>query len=863
MYEVVQQRFGLKDGQGPVGGRGNRETEPKQGPPREAAGKGSRDKESYVRRKSKPSPATIAASTGTTRARRTMFGLACLCVLGLVAFAGSGAPASAADACPNEVLRLERHATTLPECRAWEMVSPPDKNGGSVTSSSVRTRAAADGSAAEFSSLQAFGDARGTGVSTEYIAERGGAGNGWQTHAITPAQGAMTLQANLLPGEPVYEGELSDDLRTGVFMAWTPLTPEPHVASATNLYRRTDLRSAGAGSYDLVTACPICVAPMADFAKLFRPGYAGASQDFGHIAFDSGNQLTADSSLFSRQAFEWDHGTVRLAGILPDGTPAPVSVAGRGAAGGEATAGTRVTTENPISRDGSRLVFMASSTGGISSGQVEGDVYLRINHRTTVQVNANERDTADAPQPAEFWDMSSDADRVFFTTAASLTEDAPVNSARKAYMWSRQLGNETQSVAVSATGGEFTLVLGGLSTESIPFDASAATVESELEALSTIGAGNVSVSGGPADSGGASPYLITFKGDLDGVDVAEMTADATLLSGGASTATMTTVNGLNNLTYLGGGGEDVRGVIGASDDGRYVYYLAVTTIYLWHDGTVTPVGSNEIGDTDLLDRFALFLRLKQSYVTPDGRHLMYASFSGGNQLSLHGGSDYNQSGCGGGSCRELYVYSADTDSLACVSCKLGASPAASASSRSVVASGATQLTNHFSRTLSDDGRYAFFSTAEALVPEDTNGVSDAYEYDLQTGDPHLLSSGESPTASYFMDTSADGKDAFFTTSQALTGWDTDKASDLYDARVGGGFPEPPVPPPSCLGDACQPAPTSLNDPTPGSSTFKGVGNPKPARKHKKARKHHHKRHAKHAHKRAAHKRANADRRASR
>ena len=53
--------------------------------------------------------------------------------------------------------------------------------------------------------------------------------------------------------------------------------------------------------------------------------------------------------------------------------------------------------------------------------------------------------------------------------------------------------------------------------------------------------------------------------------------------------------------------------------------------------------------------------------------------------------------------------------------------------------------------------------------------------------------------------------------------DVDTEGDIYDARVGGGFPV--VEPSECLSDACLSVPVAPNDPTPASSSFKGPGNP--------------------------------------
>ena len=48
-----------------------------------------------------------------------------------------------------------------------------------------------------------------------------------------------------------------------------------------------------------------------------------------------------------------------------------------------------------------------------------------------------------------------------------------------------------------------------------------------------------------------------------------------------------------------------------------------------------------------------------------------------------------------------------------------------------------------------------------------------------------------------------GRNIFFITSQGLVPQDTDGADDVYDARLGGGFPLPPAPVQPCAGDACQ------------------------------------------------------------
>jgi hypothetical protein len=77
----------------------------------------------------------------------------------------------------------------------------------------------------------------------------------------------------------------------------------------------------------------------------------------------------------------------------------------------------------------------------------------------------------------------------------------------------RPLVNEVDEVRIRATSGTFALTFKGEETPQIPFDASAAEVQSALNALPTInsGGGGVTVSGGPGDASGSQPYVITFS----------------------------------------------------------------------------------------------------------------------------------------------------------------------------------------------------------------------------------------------------------------------------------------------------------------------------------------------------------------
>jgi hypothetical protein len=91
--------------------------------------------------------------------------------------------------------------------------------------------------------------------------------------------------------------------------------------------------------------------------------------------------------------------------------------------------------------------------------------------------------------------------------------------------------NEVQTVTITGTptGGTFTLSFGGQVTGALAYNAAAATIQTALEGLSTIGTGNVLVTG---SAGG--PWTVTFIGALAGQDLALMVADGALLTGGTT-----------------------------------------------------------------------------------------------------------------------------------------------------------------------------------------------------------------------------------------------------------------------------------------------------------------------------------------
>jgi hypothetical protein len=321
---------------------------------------------------------------------------------------------------------------------------------------------------------------------------------------------------------------------------------------------------------------------------------------------------------------------------------------------------------------------------------------------------------------------------------------------------------------------------------------------------------------------------------------------------------------LTDLTPAGSQAADVQGVLGAGSDGSWVYLAAgpadAPRLYVIHDGETDLIGALSAPDSHDWEHR---LKYHTSRVAPDGEWLAFLS-----QQPLTGYDTHDA--LTGKPDMEVYLYDGAARRLYCASCNpSGARPdgvdyeriisgnGGLSGGNSILAlldqgvaaiiPGGTPVTGeqslHQSRYLSNSGRL-FFNSHDGLVPQDTNGTMDVYEYEPPNvgscneasptfapsngGCVSLISSGTSPLESAFLDASENGNDVFFLTSARLAPQDTDSERDVYDAHVCTGeapcLPEPPPAPPVCSGDACQLPATPPVDATPGSLTFSGAGN---------------------------------------
>src|SRR5262249_40875301 len=89
-------------------------------------------------------------------------------------------------------------------------------------------------------------------------------------------------------------------------------------------------------------------------------------------------------------------------------------------------------------------------------------------------------------------------------TAATVSDGVAYNELQSVTLTGA--GNEVQTLTLTSgnndLGGNFTVTFGGQTSAAIAFNATAATVQAALEAMSSIGVGNIAVVGSSGTSGG-------------------------------------------------------------------------------------------------------------------------------------------------------------------------------------------------------------------------------------------------------------------------------------------------------------------------------------------------------------------------
>ena len=644
----------------------------------------------------------------------------------------------------------------LPDGRAYELVSPTDKEGGEAGPPASALNAAgaasttpqprqstADGEAVTYGSFTAFEDPESAPATSQYLSKRTEAG--WATDNVDPLFEEGYLRDPLVG--------FTDDLLHGAVYVIEPELTEDAAENVPDLYWR---ESSGGSLAALVTKShQPALDPEVKARGLLGGGYClyfgGASADGARVFFAAkGGLLEGDPVTDGFNLYEWAGGSLRLASVLPSGGAASPTLATGFGRGGDANCVVKGSLlRNAISADGRRAVWTyAHSYKGASSA-----LFDRIEGSHTVQLDAVQGGSAPHGGEGAYWDASADGSKVFFSDPNKLTP------------------------------------------------------------------------GSTAEAGKPDLYRYDFQAP-EGEELSDLSAPNPLEAENDQAA--------------------VKGVIGASREGSYAYFVAAgvlsgeeeneagekatagqNNLYAWHEGEgvrfIAKLAGNDSSD------WTSDLTKQSARVTPDGRHLALQS-----QKSLTGYDNTDLST--GNPDPQSFIYDYATGSLSCATCDPSGARPHGPSGLLAWSAPYTQP-----RYLSDDGARLFFESPDALGPGDANERRDVYEFERPgTGECtssspafsakdhgclYLISTGKSPADSYLIDASSDGRDVFFSTRSRLFGADRDERYDVYDARVGGGFPFEEGE--ECEGH-CPGAGTAAPAPEgAGTEAFQGPESPKP------------------------------------
>jgi hypothetical protein len=715
----------------------------------------------------------------------------------LAAAVGGASPTPAlAQECANEAVRAQQGSTYLPDCRAYELVSPQEKNGSEVLphvsyQSEIPFQAAASGASVMYSTTGGLLETGSSGHASFYLGASAGLGNPWSNTSLNPESrfGVRTGGEGGTAGSTGEYRYLAPNLNCAVMetslpqganaASSTPLLPEGETAgeSISNLYV---WRTADSSR---VLATPVKPDNPSELDG-FDYRLAGTTSNCENIFFQSEYQFLGvprDTRVGSTESrtnalYEWRAAAspqLRVASVLPDGKLAGPVRSDNGMA-------------NLVSADGRRVFFEAPIDAGsdpVAGEAASTEVLVREDGTRTIDVSRSQTATPDLGASYEL--ASTDGSNVLFlannklaASASSGSEIPPACTSTN----SQQRGCELYDYNLE-TGD-----LSDISADSNPSDKSGSGVQGVL--------------GASAD--GSFVYFSATGQLVSGEGNTQLQNDA---SSGESALGIPKTEPEANIYVAHAGNVGYIATIAAKEAAGFVGFASVS------DATrgAPPVG----------------LKLFQSRVDPTGLHALFVTREPVHQSD---GETYdNVDRVTGNRDFETYEYDAGSETTLCTSCRPDGEPPTQSNIVSPKFDYEVNLdaTQH---NLASDGR-VFFTSLSPLVPQAVNETLNVYEWtpdgvggcEGAPGCTQILDSGTDPSATYFEGASDDSENVYVTTYGELSPFeDGDELRDLYDVRAGGGLLYTP-PTSGCSDEGCQ-APGQAPGEGPPRRTEQDVGN---------------------------------------
>ncbi len=357
-------------------------------------------------------------AAGRVRGRAGIGGICRICVARVVLPAGlagvlltSVSALASAEDCPNASVRHGLSAT-LPDCRAYELLTPVDKTGAEDLFGNANSVAGAnsdvgypshDGERFLIDTTASFG-AGGVSGENSYLFSR--SSDGWRMTSLAPTGlGVQSLAPEIY--DPLDFSEVGVSDRVG-----SEADPSAE--------RLMDLVGPPGGPYTTVES-----------SLHSQPAeMVGASSDLSHVILESANHELAPGDTGqdtgTRALYEDIGGQLRLVNVNTDGS----LVSPCGATLGQ-NPGFPGGYHDAVSSDGSKILFTAPEPNATGPGCWDGassnppQLYMRSNAATTVDLSAPEAGVTDPDglQPAVYVGASADGSKVFFMTQTELTAD--------------------------------------------------------------------------------------------------------------------------------------------------------------------------------------------------------------------------------------------------------------------------------------------------------------------------------------------------------------------------------------------------------------------------------------------------------